>query len=99
MHQLTKCPQKSKDRLATDRLAKIRWERNEEVEGIATVAGVPEIQVSLLQKCACEGAAFRPVVSAHVAGDSHVVLPSLLRGSNSSLRLAAAATGSILGLI
>ena len=77
LHQ-TRYPQKSKDRLATHRLAKVRWERNEEVEGIATVAAGPQIQVSLLQKCTCEGTAFRPLVSAHPAWDSQLVLPSLL---------------------
>ena len=78
-------------------LAKIRWEPNEEVEGIATVAAGPQVQVSLLQKCPCEGTTFRPLVPACPAWDSRLVLPSLLSGSNSPLRLAAAASGSVLG--
>jgi hypothetical protein len=62
----------------TTRLAKIHWERNEEVEGTATVAGVPEVQVSLLQKCAREGTTFGTLVSTRPAWDSQLVLPSLL---------------------
>jgi hypothetical protein len=60
------------------KFAEVFRERNEEVEGIATVAGVTEIQVPLLQECSAEGAALRTLADPCGAWDSLLVLPALL---------------------
>lgn len=63
---------------AFGRSAKVCWERNEKVEGIATVAGVTEIQVPLLQKCSAEGAPLWTLADPGCARGSLLVLPALL---------------------
>jgi len=70
--------EQTKASYAFGKFAKVFWERNEEVEGIATVAGVTEIQVPLLQECSAEGAALRTLADPCGAWDSLLVLPALL---------------------
>ena len=63
---------------AFDKFAKGCRERNEQVEGIATVAGVTEIQVPLLQKYSAEGAPLWDLANPRAARSSLMVLPALL---------------------
>lgn len=70
--------EQSKASCVFGKFAKVFWERDEEVEGIATVAGVTEIQVPLLQKCSAEGAALRRLADPCGARDSLLVLSALL---------------------
>ena len=77
-HHFVRTLEETEALYAFGRFAKVCWERNEQVEGIATVAGVTEIQVPLLQKCSAEGAPLWTLADPRAARGSLLVLPALL---------------------